>query len=92
MHGPTSTTRLKENQDWGMVNGQGYILNREHSHAALSRVNCHVYLRTSALKLNVHPSTSSTLPEAPTIANVVPETCTWLIEVAQELPKAQQTA
>lgn len=80
---------MDNNDDWNLVTGQGYILNRNRSHAAASRLNVQFYLWKSVLKYNIHPSISAALPEAPVIAEVAAGTCVWLMDVAREVPKAQ---
>ncbi|KAJ4305637.1 hypothetical protein N0V90_001168 [Kalmusia sp. IMI 367209] len=68
---------MGQGNDWGLINGQGYILNRDRSHAAASRLNLQFYLWKISL------------PEAPAIAEVASGTCLWLMDVAQEYPKGQ---
>ncbi|GAB1311029.1 Methyltransferase domain-containing protein [Madurella fahalii] len=75
--------------DWSLTNGQGYILNRDRSHAAASRLNLQFYLWKDALKFNIHPSISASLSKTAAIAEVASGTGIWLIDVSRELPEAQ---
>lgn len=75
--------------DWSLTNGHGYILNRDRSHAAASRLNLQFYLWKDALKYNMHPSISASLPQTAVIADVAAGTGIWLIDTARELPEAQ---
>ncbi|KAH3924046.1 hypothetical protein JI435_434370 [Parastagonospora nodorum SN15] len=52
---------------WDLTNGHGYILDRDRSHAAASRLNLQFYLWKDALKYNIHPTISATLPKTATI-------------------------
>jgi SAM-dependent methyltransferase len=74
---------------WDLTNGHGYILDRDRSHAAASRLNLQFYLWKDALKYIIHPTISATLPKTATIAEVASGTCLWLIDVAREYPEAQ---
>ncbi|KAK3291709.1 S-adenosyl-L-methionine-dependent methyltransferase [Chaetomium fimeti] len=75
--------------DWSLTNGHGYILARDRSHAAASRLNLQFYLWKDALKFNIHPSISAALPKTAVIADVAAGTGIWLIDTARQLPEAQ---
>ncbi|KAK0662964.1 hypothetical protein QBC41DRAFT_27577 [Cercophora samala] len=47
--------------DWNLTNGAGYILDRDRSHAAASRLNLQFYLWKDSLGFNIHPTISSSL-------------------------------
>ncbi|KAI8931409.1 hypothetical protein NX059_011739 [Plenodomus lindquistii] len=79
---------MRESQDWSLTNGHGYILNRDRSHAAASRLNVQFYLWKAALGYNIHPSIPPHLPPAPAIAEVASGTGLWAIDVSAEFPKA----
>lgn len=79
---------MAKDNDWGLANGHGYILNRDRSHVAASRLNLQFYLWKASLKYNIHPSISQVIPESTFIAEVASGTFLWAIDVARELPKA----
>ncbi|CAO1603201.1 hypothetical protein XANCAGTX0491_006793 [Xanthoria calcicola] len=74
--------------DWTLSDGHGYILNRDRSHAAASRLNLQYYLWKSALGYTIHPSILRSLPPSPLIADVACGTCLWLIDVSHQHPTA----
>ncbi|KAF6825833.1 hypothetical protein CPLU01_10030 [Colletotrichum plurivorum] len=76
-------------KDWKFTNGRGYVVNREHGHAAVGRLNLQFYLWNSALQFNIHPSLKSLLSSISTIAEVASGNAIWLIDVARELPEVQ---
>ena len=75
--------------DWSLIDGHGYILDRDRSHAAAARLNLQFYLWKDALKFNIHPSILPSLPKKASIAEVASGTGMWLIDVSRELPEAQ---
>ena len=75
--------------DWSLVDGHGYILDRDRSHAAASRLNLQFYLWKDALKFNVHPSILPSLSKNAVIADVASGSGMWLIDVSRQLPEAQ---
>lgn len=75
--------------DWSLVDGQGYILDRDRSHAAASRLNLQFYLWKDALKFNIHPSILPSLPQDAVVADVACGSGMWLIDVSRQLPEAQ---
>ncbi|KAK4113327.1 hypothetical protein N656DRAFT_778088 [Canariomyces notabilis] len=76
--------------DWSLTNGHGYILNRDRSHAAASRLNLQFYLWKDAMKFNIHPSIRASLPTNAAIADVASGTGIWLIDTARELSEEAQ--
>ena len=80
---------MDEGNDWGLINGHEYILNRDRSHAAVSRLNLQFYLWKDALKSNFHPSILLSLSKTAAIAEVASGTCMWLIDVSREPPEGQ---
>ena len=75
--------------DWSLVDGHGYILDRDRSHAAASRLNLQFYLWKDALKFNIHPSILPCLSEKAVIADVASGSGMWLIDVSRQLKGAQ---
>ncbi|KAM4065219.1 methyltransferase [Hirsutella rhossiliensis] len=75
--------------DWSLVNGHGYMLNRNRKHAAASRLNLQFYLWRDALKFNIHPSILPLLPKTAAIADVASGSGIWLIDVSRQLPESQ---
>ena len=75
--------------DWSLVNGHGYILNRDRRHAAAGRLNLQFYLWKDALQFNIHPTISSSLSKTAVIADVASGSGIWLIDVSRQLPEAQ---
>ncbi|KAK4194564.1 hypothetical protein QBC40DRAFT_290552 [Triangularia verruculosa] len=87
--------------DWKLTNGAGYILDRDRSHAAASRLNLQFYLWKDALGFNIHPTISHSLlpPHSgaePVSSNTSPlavcevasGTGIWLIDVSRSLPSS----
>ncbi|KAL9004063.1 MAG: hypothetical protein Q9188_003098 [Gyalolechia gomerana] len=74
--------------DWSLIDGHGYILDRDRSHAAASRLNLQFYLWKDALKFNIHPSILPSLPPNAVIADVACGSGMWLIDVSRQLPDA----
>lgn len=75
--------------DWNLVNGHGYILNRDRKHAAAGRLNLQFYLWKDALEFNIHPSILPHLAKTAVIADVASGSGIWLIDVSRQLPEAQ---
>ena len=75
--------------DWSLVDGHGYILDRDRSHAAASRLNLQYYLWKDTLKFNIHSSILPSLPRNEVIADVASGSGMWLIDVSRQLPEAQ---
>lgn len=75
--------------DWSLVDGHGYILDRDRTHAAASRLNLQFYLWKDALKFNIHPSILPSLSQNAVIADVASGSGMWLIDVSRQLPEAQ---
>lgn len=73
--------------DWTLADGEGYVLNRSHAHAAACRLNLQFYLWRDAFQFNIHPSIPTHGKSV--IADVASGTGMWLIDVARELPTAQ---
>jgi SAM-dependent methyltransferase len=68
--------------DFGLAEGQGYMLNRNHLSAC--RLNLQFYLWKDAIGFNIHPSIPIT--EDSTIADVACGTGAWLMDVARSSP------
>ncbi|KAG4032390.1 hypothetical protein MFRU_007g02940 [Monilinia fructicola] len=75
--------------DWNLVDGQGYILDRDRSHAAACRLNLQFYLWRDALGFNIDPSILPSLSKESVIADVASGTGIWLIDVSRQFPEAQ---
>ncbi|OTA64768.1 hypothetical protein K449DRAFT_411371 [Hypoxylon sp. EC38] len=75
--------------DWGLTSGHGYILNRNRSHVAASRLNLQFYLWKDALKFNIHPTILSSLSKTAVIADVASGSGIWLVDLSRELPEAR---
>ncbi|KAK0726265.1 hypothetical protein B0T21DRAFT_350420 [Apiosordaria backusii] len=87
--------------DWKLTNGAGYILDRDRSHAAASRLNLQFYLWKDSLGFNIHPTISEALFSSPTkpengrdnqspvaICEVASGTGIWLTDVARSVPSS----
>ncbi|KAK4663664.1 hypothetical protein QC763_610390 [Podospora pseudopauciseta] len=84
--------------DWKLTNGAGYILDRDRSHAAASRLNLQFYLWKDSLGFNIHPTISQSLfpstksnelvgSQSPVaICEVASGTGIWLTDVARSVP------
>lgn len=70
--------------DFGLADGQGYMLDKSHS--AACRLNLQFYLWKTAIGFNIHPSIP--VSESFTIADVAVGTGAWLLNVARTLPNA----
>lgn len=79
----------ERHDDWNFTNGEGYILNRDRSHAAAGRLNLQFYLWKDALGYNIHPHIASTLSANAAIADVAAGSGIWLIDVSRQYPHAQ---
>ena len=75
--------------DWSLTDGYGYILDRDRTHAAASRLNLQFYLWRDALKFNIHPSILPSLSKNAVIADVACGSGMWLIDVSRQLPEAR---
>ena len=75
--------------NWSLVDGHGYILDRNRSHVAASRLNLQFYLWKNTLKFNIHPTILPSLSRNAVIADVASGSGIWLIDVSRQLPKAQ---
>lgn len=81
--------KKQETNDWGLVKGQGYVLNRGRRHAAAGRLNLQFYLWKDSLQFNIHPSILPHLPKTAAIADVASGSGIWLIDVSRQLPHVQ---